>query len=434
MYLSPRSALAAVALGVVLAVSPFGPVPTVLAGTLFLAALVARDVRLAPQPSGLRVERVVPPILAMRRPDEIVLTLRNPLDRDLEVAVRDAGPPSLGGRPRDHRVTLPPRATASLPVSILPARRGITHLGPVTVRTAGPLALAGRQATLPLEADVKVYPALPGRAEAQLRLERARLLQSGQRSSAIRGGGSEFDSLREYHPDDEFRRINWAATARAGTPITNLYREERNQQVLLLLDASRTMAGSIGGFSRFEHALDGGFALADLACRIGDHVGMVAYASDVLAMLPAHGGRGQPRAILDRLFDLEPSLEAADHRRAFAALLARSRRRSLLVLLTELSEESTMESLFAALPALLARHLVVVGAVRDPIVEAAARSVPTSSAEAYRKAAAAESVATRERTASKLRAIGVDVEDRLPGTLAGGLVDRYLHLKAGGRL
>lgn len=434
MYLSRRLPLAAMALGAVALVSPFDPWATLAVGAVSLAGLAAWDVTRAPRPSALGLERVAAPVTGVGQAGEILVRLRNPERRPLEVAVRDAAPPSLGRTPRDHRVRLAPRGAAELAAAVHPTRRGYARLGPVAVRTSGPLGLAGRQATLPDEDRIKVYPALPGRAEAQLRLERARLLQTGQRSSAFRGGGTEFDSLRDYHPDDEFRRINWRATARSGRAITNLYREERNQQVMLLFDASRTMAGNLGGVTRFEHALDAGFAVADLAARVGDHVGMVAFSSRVLAMAGPRGGRHQPRGILDRLFDLEPALEAADYRDAFAALLARYRRRSLLVLLTELAEASTMESLFASLPALLARHLVVVGSIRDPETEGLARLVPSDSEGAFRKAAAAETVAERDRTAARLRAMGVVVEDRPPGALAGALVDRYLRIKSTGRL
>jgi len=318
--------------------------------------------------------------------------------------------------------------------SIHPSHRGHATVGPVTVRTEGPLGLGGRQRTLPLEGRLKVYPALPGREEVELRLERARLLQSGQRSSAIRGGGTDFESLREYHPDDEFRRINWRATARAAKTISNVYREERNQQVILLLDASRMMAATVQGVSRFEHALDASVAVAELAARVGDLVGMVAFGSDVVAMLGPRGGRAHPKRILDALFDLEPRLEAPNYGQAFAALLSRHRRRALLVLLTELTEESAMEALFEAIPSLRARHLVVLGSVLDPEQGRLAESSARSSEDVYLKAAAAGSLLAREHAAGRLQKMGVAVVDRPPGKLAGALADHYLRIKAYGRL
>jgi uncharacterized protein (DUF58 family) len=392
------------------------------------------DVWRAPQPKTLRPARAAPRVVTIEHDAEIQVQLHNPLARPLLVAVRDATPPSARRDPRFHRARVAPRSVLTLGARIAPARRGVLQVGPVTVRTLGPFGMGGRQATLPLPDRVKVYPALPGRAEVELRVERARLLQSGERSSMFRGGGTEFDALREYHPDDEFRRINWTATARAVKPITNVYREERNQRVMVLLDASRTMAGSIEGVSRFEHAIDAAVAVTELAARVGDQVGMIAFGSQVAAILGPKGGRAQPRRIVDLLFDVQPSLDAPDYRGAFGVLLSRYRRRSLLVLFTELAEESAMESLFTAIPVLLPHHLLMVGSVIDPEVLALRDASPGSYDSAYLGAAAAASLEARERTARRLRAMGVMVEDREPTRLAGAVADRYLRVKSAGRL
>jgi uncharacterized protein (DUF58 family) len=409
-------------------------VPVVVGVNLAILAAAFLDVRRAPQPAALGVARTAPPVVGIRRTERVTVTLHNPTSRRMWVSVRDATPPSLHRKPPAHRIALEPGRWAELHAEIRPERRGRLSIGPVTVRTAGPLGLGGRQATLPLESVVSVYPALPGRAEVELRLTRARLLQSGERSSAVRGGGTEFDSVREYHPDDEFRRINWRATARAARPISNIYREERNQQVMLLLDAGRLMAGSVEGVSRFEYAIDAAMAVAELAARVGDHVGMLAFGRDVEAMVAPRSGRGHPRLILETLFALEPRLDAPNYRRAFSTLLARHRRRSLIVLLTELGEVSAMESLFEALPALAGRHLLLVGAVTDPALEAAAAAIPSDSAEVYLKAAAAEAVEARESAAARLSRMGAVVVDLPPGRLAGRLADEYLRIKAHGRL
>lgn len=434
MFVSLRLPVVALAAGVLAAALSVPPWTAVMATGGVLAVLVAADVWRAPRAGELRISREAPEVTGLGETTPIALRLHNPGSRRMEIGVRDASPPSLARTPPRHAVGVPPGAWVRLEAEARPWKRGYATLGPVTVRTSGPFGLAGRQAAVQLEGRMKVYPALPGRAEAKLRLERALTLQSGERSAAFRGGGSEFDSLREYHPDDEFRRINWRATARAGEPITNLYREDRNQQVLLLLDAGRMMAGNLGGLPRFEYAIDAAFAVAELAARIGDHVGMVAFGSRVLAMTAPRSGRHQPRAILDLLFDLEPALEAPDYRGAFSAVLAGHGRRSLLVLLTELTEERAMESLFESLPPLLARHLLLLGSVRDPELERRARITPAGSGEAYEKAAAAELLDERDRSALRLRSMGVSVQDRPPGELAGALVDHYLRVKSAGRL
>jgi uncharacterized protein (DUF58 family) len=405
-----------------------------LVGASLLVAGLAIDVRRAPSPTSLQIEREAPDVARMGQPASVSVRLHNPIRRPLDVGLRDLTPASLGRSPDRHRISIPSEGWVLLPSEITPSRRGRLRLGPVVVRITGPLGLGGRQKAVALADEIKVYPALPGRAEVELRLERARLLQTGLRSSALRGGGTEFDSLREYHPDDEFRRINWRATARSGKPITNLYREEKNQQVVLLVDASRMMIGSVLGVSRFEHAIDAGVALAELAARIGDQVGMVAFGGRLVAMVGPGGGRTQPRRILEALFDLQPTLEAPNYREAFGALLSRHRRRALLVLLTELVDEAVLEPLFQTIRSLLARHLVLVASVVDPQVESYATSVPSTSEEAYLKAAAVSALSSRERAAARLTRMGALVVDAPAGELAGRLADQYLRIKALGRL
>jgi len=434
MYVSLRTAALVAAVAALAAFLSLAAWAVLGLGLVVVAVLVAMDVARAPRLRSLRPSRTAPDVMRVGLRAAIELRLHNPLRRPLRLAVRDASAPSLRRTPPRHELRLDGGAWATLESEVGPTRRGLTRLGPLTVRMAGPLGLAGRQETLPLDATVKVYPTLPARAEVRSRLDRARTLQVGERSSAVRGGGTEFDSLREYHPDDEFRRINWRATARRTKPMTNLFREERNQQVLLLLDAGRTMAGTVAGSARFEHGLDALFAVAELASRGGDHVGSLAFGGRPLAMVPPRGGPGQPRRILDSLFDVEPELGATDYVGAFSTVLARYRRRSLLVVITELTSDAVAEPLYDALPALLRRHLVVVGSVRDPELEALAALSPSGSEGAYEKAAAAGALIERERAAGRLLRMGVPVEDRPPGRLAGALADRYLRIKALGRL
>ena len=434
MHLRPRIVAAFLAAGAAAAVAPADPT-LVLIGAIGLVVLLALiDVVLAPRANDLSPRRTVANVLRMGRPADVVVELHNPSDRRLAVELHDATPPSMGRAPLRHRVTIEPRGWTQLSAVVRPGRRGRASIGPLTIRTAGPMGLAGRQSTLPLVDEVKVYPALHGRAEVELRFRRAQLLQSGLRATAYRGGSDEFDSLREYVSDDEFRRINWKATARSPRPIANEYREEHNQQVVMLLDASRATAGQVAGVSRLEHSLDAAIAVADLAARVGDHVGALAFGRDVRAFVEPRGGPSQPPRILHLLFDLEAGLYAPNYPQAFATLLARHRRRAWLVLFTDLSEESVLEPLLRAIPVLLSRHLLVVASVRDPEVEALATSVPWTSEDVYERASAAGFVTWRDRAAARMRGLGATVIDAQPGALAAAVADEYLDVKSKGRL
>ena len=434
MHLRPRLVGAFLVAGVVAAIAPGGPAFALVVASGLLGAMVLADVLMAPHASELRPRRKVATVLRMDRPADVVVDVHNPTGRRLAIGLHDATPPSMRREPLRHHVTIEPGGWVELRGELRPARRGRATLGPLTIRTAGPKGMAGRQSKVALTDEVKVYPALRGRAEVELRFRRAHLLQSGLRSSAYRGGSDEFDSLREYRPDDEFRRINWKATARSPRPIANDYREEHNQQVVMLLDASRATAGQVAGVSRLEHSLDAAIAVADLAARVGDHVGALAFGRDVRALVEPRGGPSQAPRILDLLFDLQPGLHAANYPQAFAALLTRHRRRAWLVLFTDLSEESVLEPLLRAIPVLVSRHLLVVASVRDPAVEALSTIVPRTSEDAYDRASAAGSVTWRDRAAARIRTLGATVIDAQPGTLAAAVADEYLRIKSMGRL
>lgn len=438
MFAGPRVAILAIAGALVAAasvallhVSVFAAVAAV---NIVIAACWYFDARRAPAPTSFRITRELPTAVGIGNSLPITVRITNPNRARSRVWLRDSSVPSLSRSPSTHRATVEAQGFVDLASTGQPTRRGWLDLGPVTLRVAGPWGLGGRQSTIDVVSRIKVYPPLPGRRVVRERLNTARTLQSGMHSAAFHGGGTTFESLREYHPDDEFRRINWRATARARAAVTNIYREERDQQVVLVLDASRMMAGSIDGISRFEYAIDASHAVAELACRVGDQVGMVTFGSGIVSSVSARSGRQQSRSILDAMFDIEPSLDAPNFSGAFAGTLARHRRRSLLILLTELTDRASPASLLHAMPILVRKHLVVVGAIRDPYLDAAGRSTPSGIEATYTKAAAASLLVARQDAATALRAHGAQVEDRIPGEIAGALVDRYLGIKSAGRL
>ena len=266
------------------------------------------------------------------------------------------------------------------------------------MRVEGPLGLAARQRTRAEPSVLRVLPPFKSRDEAELRINRARILEVGLRSAQGRGAGTEFDQLREYTPDDEFRRIDWSATARTGKLIVRTYRAERNQTVLLLLDSGRVMAGRVEGVPRLEHAMDAVMMMTAVSTRLGDRTGMLAFDRTVRAVVPPSGGRAQLGRITDAMYDLDAQLAESDYRAAFTEAMARFRRRALVVILTELTEPVIAETLLPALPVMVRHHLVLIGGVRDPDVVTWARDTPDDASEAYRKAAAVGAIEDRRRT------------------------------------
>jgi uncharacterized protein (DUF58 family) len=396
------------------------------------AALV--DARLAPAPAALTVDRSLPAALTIGGDTgEVSWRIANPTARPQSVAIADELAPSLHPSRRRARVRIPPGGTAVATASLQPARRGRFEPTELVVRVAGPLGLAQRQRRRALPGVLRVLPPFRSRQEAELRIQRARL-DIGLRSARGRGGGTEFDALREYGVDDESRRIDWAATARALKPIVRTYRAERNQHVIALLDNGRLMAGQVEGIPRLEWGMDAVMMLTAVAGRLGDRCGLVAFDREVRSVVPPRAGAAQLTRVTEAMYDLEPELVESDYRGAFATALGRFRRRSLLVLVTELAEEAVSETLIPALPLILGRHLVIVASVLDPQLTRWAEDPPTDARGAFRAAAAVAALERRSRTVARLRGLGAMVIDAPPGTLSAGLADAYLKVKATGKL
>ena len=360
-------------------------------------------------------------------------TVSNPLGRPLVVRLADELAPSLAASARRARVRAPARRSVTLSASLAPTRRGRFTPTDLVVRVEGPLGLMARQATRRLPAELRVYPSFGSRREAELRIERASILEVGLRSARARGGGTDFEQLREYGVDDDSRRIDWAATARADRPIVRTYRAERNQRLLALLDNGRTMAGQVAGVARVEHAIDAVMMLTSVAARMGDMPGLVAFDRQVRAVVSPRSGQGQLARVTESLYDLAPQLSQSDYRGAFTEVLVRFQRRAMLCLLTEL-DEALVDTLLPALPLIARTHLLVVAAVRDPAVAEWAAAAPGDIEDAYRTAAAVSALRRRRELARLLEAGGAIVVDALPGRLGPLVTDTYLNIKATGRL
>jgi uncharacterized protein (DUF58 family) len=352
----------------------------------------------------------------------------------VRVAVADELAPSLGAGTRRVRCRIRAGGVAEASTTIRPSRRGRFEVTTLVVRVDGPLGLGARQHSRAVPSVLRVYPPFRSRDEAELRINKARIFEVGLRSAQGLGGGTEFDQLREYSVDDEFRRIDWAATARTGKAIVRTYRAERNQTVVSLLDNGRVMAGRVDGVPRVEHAMDAVMMLTAVATRLGDRAGLVAFDRTVRAIVPPGHSRDHLGRVTEAMYELEPQLDESDYRGAFTQTLARFRRRTMLVIFTDLVEQAVGESLLPALPLIARSHLVVVASVQDPEVVRWAENDAEDATEAYRKAAAASALEERRRTAARLRGMGATVVDAAPGHMAPRLADAYLRVKATGRL
>ncbi|NHC43737.1 DUF58 domain-containing protein [Motilibacter aurantiacus] len=404
----------------------------VLLVTLAVLALAGLDVALAAAVRPLELSRAGDRSARLGEQAQVELVVANRGRRRARGLVRDAWPPSAGAQAQRHRLDVAPGERARLTTVLRPTRRGDRAAYRVTVRTLGPLGLAGRQRSRQLPWTVRVLPPFASRRHLPAKLAQLREIE-GRAAVMVRGQGTEFDSLREYVPGDDVRSIDWRATARRSEVTVRTWRPERDRRVLLVLDTGRTSAGRVGDAPRLDACMDAALLLAALAARGGDRVDLLAYDRRVRARVENAAAPVLLASLVDAMAPLEAELVETDLAGMAATVLARPGRRSLVVLLTGLETTPVEEGLLPVLGRLLHRHTVLVAAVADPRVAqlAAGRG---DAAEVYGAASAERSRVERARLVELLGRRGVEVVDALPDELAPALADRYLALKAGGRL
>lgn len=417
------------------------PAPvTVLAWAVVVVVLCAVDAALAASPRELALARRLPTSVRLTGTVDAVLTLRNVGRRTARAVVRDAWPPSAlvdgdaptGARTPRHRVDVPPGEARRVTTVLRPARRGDTVADRVTVRTLGPLGVAGRQVSLTVPGRLRVLPEFASRRHLPSRLARLRELD-GRAAVQVRGAGTEFDSLREYVGGDDVRSIDWRATARRREVVVRTWRPERDRHVVLVLDTSRTSAARVLDATRLEASVEAALLLGVLAAHAGDRVELLAYDRRVRARaVDTHSSRVLP-ALADALATVQPALVETDWPGLVAQVRSRVSRRALVVLLTSLDPAAVEQGLLDVVGGLTRRHQVVLASVADPELEELRTSRRTVE-EVFDAAAAERASLERTAVAVRLRQRGVEVVEALPDDLAPRLADTYLALKAAGRL
>jgi len=403
---------------------------TVLAAALGFVCVV--DLILALRLPAPMVARQVPASLALGVPVEVRLRVRNPSGSALTADIHDHYPPSFECEGMPRRIALHPREWTEVAYQARPLSRGETNFAQAEIRLFSPLQLwqITRRAGEPAQA--RVYPNFRALARYTLLATDNRLSQIGVLQVRRRGEGMEFHQLREYRQGDPPRAIDWKATARTARLIAREYEEEKDQRVLLVIDCGRRMASKDGELSHFDHTLNAALLLAHVALRQGDAVGMLTMGG-ISRYCEPRKSVGAVHAMLNRAYDIEPTLAVPDYQQAARDIMRAQRRRTLVIMLTNLRDEDD-DTLLPALKLLRSRHLVVLASLREAILSRALTARVDSFDRAVTHAAAADYLAARERAFRRIETAGAITLDVEPERLPIALVNRYLGLKREGRL
>lgn len=441
------------ALGLSAVVVAFPSPATLLGCAVLLILLAALDMVLAGSPRSVRVQRMPATPVRLGQPTTATTTLRYSGSRQLRGQAKDGWQPSAGARQQVSPIQLGPgrppgsegsessepagASTARIDTALLPTRRGDLHSEHLSLRSIGPLGLAGRQVVHRVQHTLRVLPPFHSRRHLPSKLQRLRELD-GATAVQIRGAGHEFDSLRDYVRGDDVRSIDWRATARRQSSqgqhlVVRTWRPERDRRVIIALDSSRTSAVRIEDEPRLDSGMEAALLLGALAAGAGDRVDCFSFDRG-LSSQARSGMRGDLlHHMAEAMAGVQPRLVEADFSQLPGQIRRITSQRSLLVVLTSLDSGSLEEGLLPVLPALAERHLVVLAAVRDPELDRRARARETAG-EVYRAAAAERALIEKEALRRQLASLGVEVVEATPHQLPPQLADTYIRLKASGRL
>jgi uncharacterized protein (DUF58 family) len=399
------------------------------AGAVALVAAVLADHAAALRASELRVQRRHHPRLYIGEDNAVELVVSNASRRVARIRLRDTPPAAFQTSAVFLEGEATPGGSSVFSYTTRPTGRGLYAFGTVTLRWRTPFGLLWRQRTLPLHEETAVYPNLLEVQKYDLLARKGLLREMGLRAARQLGRGTEFESLRDYQPDDDFRRINWKATARRHRPITTLYETERSQRLIVMLDLGRMMLTRIGDLTRLDLAINTALLLCYVALGRGDRVGLLSFADTVHAYTPPRHGRSHFYRILEQLYAVRAQPVESDYGAAFTRLRSDLRGRALIALFTDLTDEVVARTVGRHLALVARHHLPLCIALRDPAMEAAADLLPASGGDLYRKVVAGRLLEERTSVLDELRRAGVLTVDAVADQLTPATINRYLELK-----
>lgn len=387
-----------------------------------------------PNSKDLRFRRRMDAVLSVRARNRIRIELEYEGDLKLSGVIRDEFPATFLADQPETPVRIDPGHKFTYDYFLMPPERGEEFFRATFLRLDCPFGLVQKQIRLNTEQEVKVYPNILALREFQLLNQQGRLREVGVRKSRMKGMGSEFESLREYSEGDDFRKIDWKATARRGKVIVREYEVERNQAVILCVDCGRHMMAEIDGVRKLDLVLDSVLMLIQSALAAGDNVGLLAYGADIISYIPPKKGHRQLGILLNAMYNLVAEPVESDPVRAFGYLTGRHKRRSLIINFTAVEDRDQARDVITSFGTFTRNHIALLGNINDPKFREILRDEPEDAETLFRFASAHFLTDERRQAATMLRTANINVLDSEPQDLAGDLVNFYLDVKSRGKL
>ena len=401
-----------------------------LIGVAVVIVLVGVDALLIPPRRKIDLVRILPQLVGVGDSVHGEYRLQNQTTRTLSVIVYDAFPQAVAAHVFPRTLRIAPHTSATARIGVTGKFRGEHDLGVVVVRLSGPLDLVRRSLRYTLDDRITVIPSIAGAKGYHLQAAQYRMRLAGSRALRMRGASATFAGLRDYTPGDDPRYVDWKATARRERMTSKEFAVEQGQTIVIAVDAGRMMTQFAGDRPRFEYALSSALLLADVALASGDRVGLLVFNDVVRSYVTPGRGATVRHDIRSALITASATLAEPDYAAAFRTLAARQRRRSMIVLFTDVVDPRSSGAMIAHTVRTAQRHVPLVVALRNAQLTEAAIPSPNASLDTtYDAAAAEELLLSRADALERMRQRGVAVLDTPPLSMTAAVINRYLELK-----
>jgi len=397
---------------------------------LIILSLCA-DYLISPGRDAFMIKRVSAGPLKYKTKNEIIIGVTNDTRNPVFIELKDEVPQYhfniISG---DMAKTAPPGGYAEFTYAVVPGKRGAFTFKNIHMKTTGRFGLCHKYFIYGAPADMKVYPDMDDAGRYRLVLQKNRLLFAGERAVPVTGAGTEFQSLKEYVDGDDYRKINWAATARENKIVVNQYETEKNQPVYIMVDTGRSMGYSVKGYKKLDYAVNAALILSDIINIKGDNSGLIIFDTEVKTVILPGKGPEHRGAFMDALYHIEDTKNTPNYRSAFGIVAAKSRRSGVVFIFTDFETDVEADDILSAAPYIGKRHTPVIVLMENaPVVKLAETRVQNVK-DAYRAGFAADYLARRERLIKKINAGGVLCVQTGAERFALESVNRYLTIRA----
>lgn len=395
-----------------------------------LLGLASIDAATLPLPQVFDAERQLLRVASLNMPHQVSITISNRASRSYRAQLVDDLPQEFIANPDMFLLNLQPLSRSTVEYEFRAQQRGMFELKCVHLRVFSRFSLWTRYIALPIESTVNVYPDMKQMSEYAVLARTNRLSLMGVRRTRRIGQDNEFERLRDYTEDDNYKHIDWRTTARRNKLTVKDFQTNQSQRIIFMLDCGRMMTNEAAGLSLLDHSLNAMLMLSFVALRQGDNVGLICFSDEIHNYVPPQGGMKQMNQLLHASFDRFPKLVESRYDEAFLYLGRNCKKRSLVVLISNVIDEVNSHQIHQYLSNLVGQHLPLGVLLRDRSLFEAVETEHLQGSRLYRAAAAADILTWRHQVLTDLEHRGVLALDVFPEEMTAPLVNRYLDVKA----